>query len=280
MAEENLNTAGTTEAQPATTMQDAFAQTKSAEAKATAPVATTDSQVVEQQQPVADNSSDPTFFDPTAVPEELLPAYKNMQSAFTKKTQNISELTRKAQMVDAFEANPEATIRQLANQYGITFNQAQQAVEQAAPEADPNWQPATWQEVMSRAEERAEQRIMEKLAPTINSTMNELKTLKKSETEKMLNDTIPDWRSYETEMVEILKKHPTLHDDPIKLAELAMPAEVKEGRAYKKALDKLQKKVDSSKVTASNGVNVEASQPRANSFNEAHLQARRQLGLG
>jgi hypothetical protein len=59
-----------------------------------------------------------------------------------------------------------------------------------------------------------------------------------------------------------------------------MPAEVKEGRAYKKALDKLQKKVDSSKVTASNGVNVEASQPRANSFNEAHLQARRQLGLG
>jgi hypothetical protein len=85
MAEENLNT-GTTEAQPATTMQDAFAQTKSAEAQATVPAATTDSQVVEQQPPVAENSSDPTFFDPNAVPEELLPAYKNMQSAFDSPT--------------------------------------------------------------------------------------------------------------------------------------------------------------------------------------------------
>lgn len=34
---------------------------------------------------------DDTFFDPTSLPAELVPAYKQMQGAFTKKTQEIAE---------------------------------------------------------------------------------------------------------------------------------------------------------------------------------------------
>jgi hypothetical protein len=38
-----------------------------------------------------------TFFDPKQVPEELLPAYKGMQAAFTKKTQEIAQARKEAE---------------------------------------------------------------------------------------------------------------------------------------------------------------------------------------
>lgn len=55
----------------------------------------------DQEPVITDNSQsesvqkDESFFDPNQVPEELKPAYKQMQAAFTKKTQEIAE-ARKA----------------------------------------------------------------------------------------------------------------------------------------------------------------------------------------
>lgn len=47
-----------------------------------------------------------TFFDPKTVPEALIPAYKQMQAAFTKKTQEIAEVRKNAdswkQKADAY----------------------------------------------------------------------------------------------------------------------------------------------------------------------------------
>jgi hypothetical protein len=67
-------------------------------------------QVVEQtpsetQQPETQQVED-NFFDPNSVPEELKPAYKQMQAAFTKKTQEIAEARKEAE-----------AIRQKAEQY-------------------------------------------------------------------------------------------------------------------------------------------------------------------
>lgn len=42
-----------------------------------------------------------SFFDPTQVPDELKPAYKQMQSAFTKKTQEIANARKEAEALKA-----------------------------------------------------------------------------------------------------------------------------------------------------------------------------------
>lgn len=42
-----------------------------------------------------------TFFDPKQVPEELVPAYKQMQAAFTKKTQEIATTRKEAEGLKA-----------------------------------------------------------------------------------------------------------------------------------------------------------------------------------
>lgn len=42
-------------------------------------------------------NTEESFFDPKQVPNELLPAYKQMQGAFTKKTQEIAEMRKQAE---------------------------------------------------------------------------------------------------------------------------------------------------------------------------------------
>lgn len=44
-----------------------------------------------------DGQSEETFFDPNTVPEELKPAYKQMQAAFTKKTQEIAQARKESE---------------------------------------------------------------------------------------------------------------------------------------------------------------------------------------
>lgn len=56
------------------------------------------------EQPVVETGttqSEESFFDPKSVPEELIPAYKQMQSAFTKKTQEIAEAKKEAEAIRA-----------------------------------------------------------------------------------------------------------------------------------------------------------------------------------
>ena len=50
-------------------------------------------------------SEEDSFFDPNSVPDELKPAYKQMQAAFTKKTQEIAE---ERKMAEAFKQKAEA----------------------------------------------------------------------------------------------------------------------------------------------------------------------------
>ena len=265
MADENLDASTTTT--EGTTI-----------AEATAPVETPveTSTATEVTSPPATNG-DNTFFDPSAVPEELMPAYKNMQGQFTKKMQGLSDSRQKGEAYDQLFANPEQSLRQLAQQYNVNLGNQQPAP--VVPEAQENWEPKSWNELLDRADARAEERIMQKLAPVINPMMEELKTVKKSETERKLDAAWPEWRQYETEMVDVLKKHPTLADDPVTLAELATPNDIKESKAYKKALNTLNKKVDSSKVVTSPGVKADTNTAkRPMSFHESYIQAKRQIG--
>lgn len=180
-----------------------------------------------------------TFFNPEDIKDkpELMAAYKQMQAAFTKKTQGIKSKAQAAEAYEQFMANPHANIAELAQKLGYQLTPAQQAAMDNQEKGDPQ----TWDEVYQTAEERAYNRIKKDLEPLINS----FKDMKRTSIEKMLDDSAPDWRQYEDEMQANLQKHPTLVNDPLMLYSLSIPANVRESRATQAALKKLKEKMDS-----------------------------------
>ena len=190
-----------------------------------------------------------TFFDPASLDEALLPAYKQMQRAFTKKTQAIKSGRDKIEAYDAFMRDPKATIQQLAAQYGLNTGQPQRAEPQANG-FDPNWQPNSWQEVFSKVEELVAPKLRSQWEREIAPLMGEFRNIKRTQIERTLDEHVPEWRQYEDEMATLLSSHPSLVNDPNLLARLAIPSEVSEGRAMQKALSKLQQKGEAAQVSA------------------------------
>jgi hypothetical protein len=222
-------------------------------------------------------SGEDTFFDPRDLDPALQPAYKNMQKAFSKKMEAIAQHRQKIEAYDQFSKDPLGTIQTIASRLGyrLTRAEAAEVAQQAADPQTKSWEPQTWDEVMAKAEERAEQRIMGKLSPIFE----ELQTVKKSSMEKLLDESAPDWREHEEEMIAILREHPTLAKDPVKLYRMALPPEILESRATQAALKKLQAKADSSKVggTSTTKQQSPAVPDKPLSFNEAVEFAKRQL---
>lgn len=222
-------------------------------AEPTAPAATETTS--EGQAPTATDSSEESFFDPKAVPDELLPAYKQMQRAFTQKTQEIAQHRNKVKAYDDFMRDPRTSVANMARQLGITMEQAQDVKESLK-----DWQPQTWQEVIDKAKQDAKAELMNELAPQLQPIYRELSEVKRSSTEKLLDENVPDWRQYEDRMSELLDKHPSLADDPVILANLAIPQDVRESRAMQAALKKLQSKAAASEVSQGSGIKA-SSQP-------------------
>lgn len=229
-----------------------------------------------------DTSGQDSFFDPRDVPEELKPAYKQMQSAFTKKMQDISKDRQKIQAYDAFYQNPMEQIQRIAQQYGYQLTPAQaQAIAnqqqgQNQQQGDQKWEPQSWDDVLAKAEERAEQRVLQKLQPVLG----QVQTMRKQTIEQQLSEIDPTWQQYEDRMTDNLQTHPTLANDPAMLYRLSVPQEVLESRATQAALRKLEAKGQSANVSGSSTTNK---QPGAGlpdkpvSFQEAVQAAQKEL---
>ena len=229
----------------------------------------------------ASAQADMTFFDPEAVPEPLKGAYKSMQGEFTRKMQDLASLKKsdddvaKIEAFNRFAADPQATIRALAAQHGITLEQAT-----AATNGDlASWQPSTWQEVVDTTASRAQSDLMTRLEPMITPMVNELQNLKSKDIRNQLDESYPEWRRHESEMKTLLEKHPSLHDDPVTLAKLAIPEAEHEAKAFKKAMGKFEKNAKSSKVSSGSiGVQSSAGSNEKLSFQESILKAKRSMG--
>lgn len=198
------------------------------------------------QTATAPATEEPTFFDPSTLSEELKPAYKQMQAAFTKKMQAISGDRQKIDAYDQFMRDPIGQMQQVAAQYGynLTRKEAVQAL-QAQQQAAQDWAPQTWEEVMAKAEERAEQRIMQKLQPFLGNVQK----VTASNIERQLSEIDPNWRTYEDDMRSNLQAHPTLVSDVAKLYRLSVPEDVLTSRAVQTALNKFQSKAEQVKIS-------------------------------
>lgn len=220
------------------------------------------------------SAPEPSFFDPSAVPEDLKPAYKSMQAAFTRKTQELAKQREKVQAYDAFMSDPVGQMQRLAGQYGLSLTRAEAkaAVEQQSAQ---QWVPQTWDEVLERAESRAEERVLQKLSPLLG----EVRNLKKTQIETMLDSTVPEWRQYEDQMSQVLRDHPSLVNAPELLARAVIPQEVQEGRAMAAALKKLEGKAQAARVSHGSQTSKEQSEAPTGSmtFDQAVAFARRQL---
>lgn len=220
-------------------------------------------------------SGEDTFFDPTTLDANLVPAYKQMQRAFSKKMEEVKAGRQKIEAYDAFSRDPLGQIQAMASRLGYKLSRADAAAVADAAAGSGPWEPQTWDEVMTKAEERSYKRVMAEIAPALA----EVQTVKRASIERMLDESCPDWRQYEDEMTALLNEHPTLAREPAKLYRLALPPEVLETRATQAALKKLQGKVDASKVGGTSTTKTPAASvpDKAMSFNEAVQYAKARL---
>jgi len=186
--------------------------------------------------PVADAES---FFDPASIQDkpELLAAYKQMQGQFTKAMQGISPHRQKIEAYDNFLRDPVGTIRQLATQYGI--NVVERGQETSTP-TDQEFK--SWDDVKKHFFDEFKREML-------NPVVNEVRSLKKQSVEMQLDSQHPDWRTYEGEMLGLLKQHPTLVNNPSMLYRLAVPDNVIEARATKAAMQKLKGTTENAQVS-------------------------------
>ena len=213
----------------------------------------------------ADSGTDKSFFDPREIEHspELKAAYKQMQAKWTKSMQSIKEQQNKISAYDGFSQNPHAAIQQLAKQYGYNLVQGQ-------PSTGEDAAPKTWDDVYARAK----QDVLKELEPALG----EIRQLKQQNVEQYLDNKYSDWRTYEDEMLGLLKDHPSLAKDADKLYRLAIPEDVWEARATKAAMAKLKTAGDSGQISgARSTTNQTTGTPSIKSFNDAVAAAKAKL---
>lgn len=182
-----------------------------------------------------------SFFDPKSIEHspELKAAYKQMQGKWTKEMQRFKEGGKKVEAYDSFISNPMTAIQQIAQQYG--YNLVQRDPKAKDGEAQT---PKTWDDVYARAK----QEVLKELSPVLG----EVRQLKQQNVESYLDNNYADWRTFETEMMDTLKTHPTLAHDPDKLYRLSVPEEVWEARATKAAMAKLKATSEAGQISGPN----------------------------
>lgn len=209
------------------------------------------------------------FFDYNEIKgkPELEAAYKQMQGAFSRKMQGLSEGNKanadKLAAYDAFMKNPQAEIQRMAQQYGMTIGQAQEAVQN-------EFNPQSWDDVMTHMK----QQVLQDLQPVFQ----EVQSVKKQNIESYMDNNFPDWRTYEDQMRDNLGKHPSMASDPELLYRMSVPKNVLDSRATQAALKKLQAQNSNAQVSGGNKTNRQPAQlKKASSFNEAFEMAQQQL---
>jgi hypothetical protein len=222
-------------------------------------------------------TDEPTFFDANNLPPELLVPYKQMQAAFTTKTQDIARQRQKVEAYDAFMKDPVGQIQALASQYGMQLTRAQAQQVQQAQQEQRDWEPQTWQEVIQRTKSEAREEIMREFAPYLN----QVQQMQATNIEKQLASIDPQWRNYENNMRDLLQSHPTLVNDVSKLYRLAVPPEALEAKAIQTALKKYEDKAKHVAVSAGGSApRSTPASPKIGSFDEAYKEARRKLQSG
>jgi len=208
-----------------------------------------------------------SFFDYELVrgKPELESAYKDMQRQFTKRNGEFAAGRDKISQYDQFMADPVTTMQGLARQYGYNMVQGQPTEDGSQPKTFENWD-----DVMTEAKSQ----VMAELQPL----MGEMKSMKMQNVEQSLDNSHPDWRTYEDAMMQTLQAHPTLVGNPDMLYRMSVPESVLEARANRAALTKIQGATESANVQGHSTTTQQASKkPGKMTFEQSVAHARQEL---
>ena len=181
-----------------------------------------------------------SFFDPKSIegkPELELLA-KQLQGDYTKKMMGISENQTKIDAYNAFEADPLGYTQKLAAQYGWSL------LEGGADQGNGEFSPNTWADVEKHFLDKARSLLQKENQPLLTEVQN----LKRQNVETQLDRDHSDWRTYESEMKEMLARHPTLVNDTDALYAMSVPKGLMEQRATAAALAKIKGGTDHAEI--------------------------------
>lgn len=186
-----------------------------------------------------------------------------MQGEFTRRMQSIRGDRQKIDAYNSFLQNPIATIQQLAPQYGLKILQGGQ-------EQQPqDFNPQSWDDVKKYFFEEFKKEAL-------NPLTNEVRNLRKQNIEQSLDAKHPDWRTYEDSMMDLLKSHPTLVNDPDTLYRMAVPSSVIESRATAAALAKIKGGTEAAQVSGGQTTKQTTDDPTGKPMTFAQAAARAQ----
>lgn len=258
----------------------------------------TDATELEAPQTTADSDTGTDSFldDPSEVPEELQARYKEMQSAWTKKTmgladkrKSLEQLEQYQPLIEAYQRDPAGTLQDLAKQQGfsLTRGQAEQAVQEhtAQPQQQgvdwDNYEPQTWKDVADTIRQDVRQEILGQVEKDMAPVVENFRKMNAQHIETQLAEIDPEWRQHESTMVQVLKQHPTLADDPSMLYRMAVPPEVLEQRANERAQSQYKEKAKAARVSSKSTIRAATASPKQpKSISEAYELAREQLASG
>ena len=224
--------------------------------------------VDQTQESEISNAQADSFFDPQKLPEELKSVYKDMQSAYTKKTQDIAQKRQMIEAYEAFQRDPVNTLRQLNQQYGINVQEKQ----------DQEFNPNAWDDVFSETEKRMIPKLMKELEKRLGPVENIVRGVQRNNLETHFDGVFPGWRQYEDDMVSVINKHPTLVNDPDKLLMASLPRDVYQAHVAREYMEKQRRKLSSAQVSGVSKTNKsDNTQPTVTNFQDAVKAAKAKL---
>jgi len=184
-----------------------------------------------------------SFFDPKTIEHDpnLMQAYKQMQGNFSKHMSRVRADQDKINQYNQAMADPAGTVRQLAARYGMTVVDGKP---QAANGGEQAFAPKTWSDVVNHVRKQVSDELTQQYQPLVN----QVKDLKQQNVSQYLDTKFPDWKTYETEMIQSLQTHPSLAQDPDLLYRMSVPPEILEARATARALERLRGGTDAGLV--------------------------------
>ena len=213
-----------------------------------------------------------SFFDPKTIEHDdnLMAAYKGMQGTFSKKMDGIRAGQNKIDQYDAAIADPQGTVRQLAARLGMTVVDGQPAAVDGE-----TFNPGSWEDVVRHVTDQVRSEMTQQYEPLVG----EVKSLKQQNIEQYFDGKYTDWRTYESEMIDTLQQHPSMANDPDRLYQMSLPAEVLEARATERALARLKGSTDAGAVPgAQKATQTTSNKPTGSiSFDEAYKYAKGEL---
>jgi len=222
----------------------------------------------EEEEPGDDDETsevETELFGDIKIPKELAPIKNQLLANYSRKMREIATIRTKAQLVDAIEEDPEVTLLELADRFGINFGGQEEGPKEfdigeiPEPAKDESMSAYMKRVLTLKAPEIAKSFAEKPKAPrrkgrlALQGSKEEVEASVQASMAYLTREH-SDWTLYEDDLVEIVSAHPTMARDAKGLDLLYEMAKTKATGDMRKAAKKRMKGLsDKAKKTVRTG---------------------------